>query len=201
MEADRAVQFSDGRAEKDVDAVVFCTGYFYSYPFLSKDLDLVSDGRRTQHVYKQIFHNIHPTLAFLALPQKIIPFPIAECQAAIVARIWSNRLQLPSNEERDQWEESVVHERGSGTNFHNLIYPLDADYINELHDWSLQAEPKGKGKTPPYWGEKERWVRGRFPAIKKAFAHMGVGKHEVRSIEDLGFDFEEWMHQNRPPAA
>lgn len=200
MEADRAVRFANGRIEKGVDAVVFCTGYFYSYPFLSKDLRLVSDGQRTQHVYQQIFQTTYPTLAFLALPQKIIPFPIAECQAAVIARVWSKRLQLPNKSEMNQWEDIVIKERGTGTNFHNLVFPLDADYIKELHDWSLQAKPKGKGKTPPYWGEKERWMRERFPAIKKAFANRGSDKHQVRSVEELGFDYEVWRAQDRVPA-
>ena len=200
MESDRAVLFSNGRIEKDVDAIVFCTGYFYSYPFLSKDLKLVSDGRRTQHVYQHIFQNAHPTLAFLALPQKIIPFPIAECQAAVVARVWSDRLQLPNKEGMDQWEDSVIKRRGSDTRFHNLMFPLDADYMNELYYWSLQVEAKGKGKIPPHWGEKERWMRERFPAIKKAFADRGADRHQVRSVEELGFNFEVWKAKDSPPA-
>ncbi|SLM38714.1 flavin dependent monooxygenase [Lasallia pustulata] len=198
MEADRAVRFSNGRVEKNVDAVLFCTGYLYSYPFLLRVPKFVWDGQRTQHLYQQIFHITHPTLAFLALPQKIIPFPLAECQAAVVARVWSNRLSLPTEKDMAQWEDSVVKERGTGARFHNLTFPLDAEYINELHCWSLRGQPKIKGKTPPCWGEKERWMRERLPAIKKAFADRGADKYQVRSIEELGFDFEMWKVQMCP---
>ncbi|KAI9753222.1 MAG: hypothetical protein M1815_006287 [Lichina confinis] len=49
-----------------------------------------------------------PTLAFVALPQRIIPFPFAECQAAIIARVWANRLKLPSLAEMNDWEERIA---------------------------------------------------------------------------------------------
>lgn len=203
MIPDRAVRFVNGRIEKDIDTIVFCTGYFYSFPFLSSlNPPVISDGTRTQNVYKHIFYNQHPTLAFIALPQKIIPFPISEVQASIIARVWSNHLELPSLSAMQQWEEELISQRGAGKGFHTLMFPLDADYINELHDWAMGAErmsgPEndGRGKEPPYWAGKERWVRQRFPAIKKAFQDKGEERHQIRSIEELGVDFERWKMEN-----
>ncbi len=49
-----------------------------------------------------------------------------------------------------------------------------------------------RGKVPPFWGEKEYWTRERFPAIKAAFQAFGEERHEKRTLEDVGFDFEEW---------
>ncbi|KAG8529774.1 uncharacterized protein KY384_005255 [Bacidia gigantensis] len=71
----RAVRFVDGRVEEDIDAVLFCTGYFYSLPFLSSlKPPLVSSGDRVERLYKHLFSIDHPTLAFVGLPSKIIPF-------------------------------------------------------------------------------------------------------------------------------
>ncbi|KAI9676397.1 MAG: hypothetical protein M1817_000554 [Caeruleum heppii] len=191
--SEKALRFANGRIERDVDAILFCTGYLYSFPFLnSLRPKLVSNGARTQHVYKQIFYSHCPTLAFIGLPQKVIPFPLSECQSAVVARVWANRLRLPSEREMEAWEKRMMHDRGSEKGFHVLQFPLDADYINELYDWSLTAQPPGTGKTPPRWGEKERWARERFPAIKRAFADKGPERSCVRSMEDLGFDYEKW---------
>lgn len=196
----RAVRFADGRIEQDIDAVVFCTGYLYSYPFLeSLKLPVISDGMRVQHVYRHIFYEDRPTLAFVGLPVKIIPFFVSESQAAVISRVWSGRLALPTREEMDQWEHSVIMERGTEKGFHMLGFPLDVEYLDELHDWALTAMPNpaldgndGRGKQPLRWGEKERWARERFPAIKKAFADQGEGRHMIRSMEELGFDFEAW---------
>lgn len=184
----RALRFANGRLEEEIDAVVFCTGYLYSYPFLSSmEPPLISDGARTQHVYKQIFYNRHPTLAFVGLPQKIIPFPLFESQAAVIARVWADRLQLPCLEEMKAWEQETIRERGDGKSFHVLGFPLDADYINEMHEWSLQAQPNGMGKTPPLSGERERWIRERIPLIKRAFVEKGDERFKITKIENLGF--------------
>lgn len=185
---DRALKFSNGRVEEDVDAVVFCTGYLYSYPFLSSlKPPIISDGKRTHHIYKHIFYNCHPTLAFVGLPQKIIPFPLSESQAAVVARVWAGRLHLPDIEEMKRWEQDTIKERGNGKNFHLLGFPLDADYINEMHDWSLQTRSGGVGKTPPFWAQRERWIREHIPEIKRAFVEEGDRRAEITKMEDLGF--------------
>jgi len=49
---ERGVRFEDGRVEKDIDAIIYCTGYLYSYPFL-KHLDpaVVTDGRRVRGLH------------------------------------------------------------------------------------------------------------------------------------------------------
>ncbi|KAI9763549.1 MAG: hypothetical protein M1835_007782 [Candelina submexicana] len=200
---DRSVRFANGRVEKDIDAVLFCTGYLYSFPFLSSlDPPLISDGTRTEHCYKHMFYINHPTLAFISLNQKIVPFPLSEAQAAVIARIWAGRLALPSKRIMQRWEEKVIEERGAGNRFHTLMFPLDVEYLDELHDWSQKGERRdglendGRGKIPPRWDEKNRWARGRFPAIKKAFAGRGEERHGVRSMEELGFDFEEWKRGN-----
>lgn len=98
-------------------------------------------------------------------------------------------------------------------------------YINMLHDWAMTAKNEGRkcgelqkrrmsvsyrsstsdqetgdlpssvGKEPPHWGEKEYWMRERFPAIKKAFQDFGEDRHSKRTLEDVGFSFEEWKKE------
>lgn len=201
---DRAVRFTNGRVEEGIEAIVFATGYFYSFPFLqSLQPPLIDDGTRTLGVYKHFIYIEHPTLVLPVLNQKIIPFPLAENQAAVIARVWSGRLSLPSREEMYTWEKSAVAERGSGKDFHVLGFPTDVDYINELHDWSMQASTRdglengGKGKEGPRWGERERWARERFPAIKKSFGQRGEKRCLVKTIEELGYDFEAWKAEQK----
>ncbi|OXV10903.1 hypothetical protein Egran_01336 [Elaphomyces granulatus] len=194
----RGIRFADGRIEEEIDAILFCTGYFYSYPFLSSlRPPVVGDGSRTLNVYQQMFYIDHPTMVFTILPQKIIPFPLAENQASVFARVWSGRLSLPSNTEMRVWEESFIAKNGSGRSFHLLRFPLDVDYHNFLYDWAASAMPKlglaseGNGKMGSRWGEKERWMRYHFPEIKKKFLNKEEKRHSIRSLEELGFDFDE----------
>ncbi|PGG96579.1 hypothetical protein AJ79_09528 [Helicocarpus griseus UAMH5409] len=195
----RAVRFENGDIETDVDAVLFCTGYFYSFAFLSSlKPPVVEDGSRTLRVYQQMFYSDQPTLVFPGLNQKVIPFPISENQSAVIARVWSGRLGLPSKQEMYEWEDAEIAARGTGKVFHVLQFPLDANYLNMMHDWAAKAERRpglendGRGKEGTYWGEKERWTRERFTLIKKVFNSKGEERHACRTLEDVGFDYEAW---------
>ncbi|KAE9364615.1 flavin dependent monooxygenase-like protein [Stipitochalara longipes BDJ] len=184
---ERGVRFEDGRIEKDVDAILYCTGYLYAYPFLrSLDPPIVTTGRRVIGLYKQMFHTSHPTLAFTALSQKVIPFPLSEGQAAVIAKVWSNKLFLPEESAMKAWEKEKLEELGDTRNFHILGFPRDADYINELHDWAGRAE-NGFAKEPPRWDEQQRHTRSIFVDIRKRFVELG-GK--VTSMKELGPGFE-----------
>jgi len=214
LKQDRSVRFEDGSIETEVDAVLYCTGYFYSFPFLNNlDPPIVSTGERVENLYQHIFHRRHPSLAFPVLNQKIIPFPLAEAQSAVIARVFSGRLSLPTEHEMEDWENAAKNEMGDGREFHVLKFPKDAVYINMCHDWATSAVEQnhsppdangmvnGKhnnvGKTPPYWGEKEYWTRERFPAIKKAFSSFGEERGSKRTLEDVGFSYERWKGEKQ----
>ena len=193
LSSDRAVKFADGTIEKNVDSVLFCTGYSYSFPFLDTlDPPLIGDGTHVQNLYQHLIYRSNPTLAFPTLQQRIIPFPMAEAQSSVLSRLWSNRISLPSDIEMKAWEEDLYNETGGGRDFHLLKFPKDAEYINAMHDWAMSAEDPKHGKDPPYWAEKEFWMRERFPAIKKAFQDRGEERRNVTSVEQLGFDFEKF---------
>lgn len=192
----RTATFTDDSTATDIDAIVFCTGYLYSLPFLTDaDPALVTDGGRVENVYQHVFYTPHPTLSFIVLNQRIIPFPTAECQSAVVARALSGRLTLPARAQMRAWELHTLAVSGDGNDFHTLAFPNDADYINAMHDWAVSAEGegvKGVGKTPPRWTEWHYWCRERFPDIKAAFAEKGEARRDVRELQEIGFCFEEW---------
>ncbi|OQU96976.1 hypothetical protein CLAIMM_02981 [Cladophialophora immunda] len=198
----RAVRFKSGRVEKDIDAVVFATGYFYSYPFLSSVLPpLVTDGFRARGTYQHLFSINHPTLAFPVINLKVIPFPLSQNQAAVVARVWSGRLDLPSTAEMRNWEQGTVDRKGDGKYFHVQKFPEDAAQINQLYAWALQAKKKdglgndGAGKLGTRWDQRQVWMRSRFPDIKAAYTERGEARTRVKIIEELGFDFAKWREQ------
>jgi cation diffusion facilitator CzcD-associated flavoprotein CzcO len=195
----RGVEFEDGTIENDIDAIVFATGYFYSLPFLEDVTPkLITDGSHVNHTYKHLFYAPKPTLSFLALPQRVIPFPTAEAQAAVLARIYSGRLYLPSLSEMEQWEADRAAEAGDGRAFHLLPFPKDGQNINELSKWALSAPRKqdlendGQGMVPPVWGDWEFWCRENFPAIRQAFGKLGEKRFTTRTLEEVGFSYEDY---------
>jgi len=188
----RTLCFEDGRIETAVDAILFCTGYLYSYPFLeSLNPPIVTDGLRVRGLYKQIFLTEHPTLVFPGLSKRVSPFPFVEAQAEVIARVWSGRLVLPSKPYMEEEEQNMLAERGSGMSFH-ILGPLEVEYTHDLHEWASQAQPGGIGKSPIIWDEKTRWIRTNFQAIRTAYTER---KSEVSTPEELGFDFDVYKRE------
>ncbi|KAL9028569.1 MAG: hypothetical protein Q9196_003088 [Gyalolechia fulgens] len=188
----RAVRFRDGQIESDIDAVVFCTGYYYSLPFLSslQPAPIVT-GERVENTYQHLLYTDYPSMAFVGLPSKIVPFRTYEGQAAVVARIWAGRLELPSKSDMRAWEARRIAERGAGKKFHELSKLEDFRYHNEMIDWVLQSKVKDEDRIPPKWSKKETLVRKNIPMIKGAFADQGEARRTVRSLEQLGIMLEE----------
>ena len=87
------------------DLIIFATGYQYQMSFLQGRLQLDQERflkyRYLYPLYKQLFHADFPhgELSFLAIPYRIVPFPLAELQSHIIARVLCGRLQLPSREQ------------------------------------------------------------------------------------------------------
>ncbi|KAL2863323.1 putative flavin dependent monooxygenase [Aspergillus lucknowensis] len=199
---ERAVRFADGRIENDIDSIVFCTGFLYSFPFLSSlNPPIITHGRRVQNTYQHLFYIYNPTLVFPVLAQRVVPFPLSENQAAVFSRVWSGRLSLPTAAEMEAWEASTVAEKGDGPAFHLLPFPLDANYMNMLHEWATTAKPhpdlnnNGNGKGCNHWGEKEKWMRGKIHEMREAFFSKGEERRSIKSLEQLGYDFERWQNE------
>jgi cation diffusion facilitator CzcD-associated flavoprotein CzcO len=204
---DGTIHFSNGRIEHNVDCIVFCTGYLYTMPFLQTlRPNPIGDGSRIENTYLHMLYAPHPTLSFLVLPQKIIPFPLSQAQSAVLARVLSGRLGLPSENDMKSWEEDTISSRGDGGDFHTLKFPKDAEYINMLYDWAVSAPPRdglehdGRGKLAKRWGEWEYWARENFPAIRKAFVQRGEERKRVTSLKELGFNFENRQVNGAIPA-
>lgn len=194
------MRFSDGRTEAGVDAVVFCTGYHYAFPFLRSLTPevVVRDGSHAAGLWEHVLYAADPTLAFLGIPQRIVPFPVAQAQSAAIARIWSDRMPAPTSVEMNEWVNKLRLAKGDNKAIHNLAFPADVDYINRLHDMCQRAKTRpglendGAGKRPPYWGEDKAWTRERFPMIKLASRALGDRRHKIRTLKELGFDYQEW---------
>ncbi|KAG6041234.1 hypothetical protein E4U41_005517 [Claviceps citrina] len=180
---ERGVRLQDGTVEADVDAIVFCTGFRYSLPFLG-DLEkqIITNGACVHGLYQHLFHIQHPTLVFPVLNMRVVPFPLSEAQAAVFAAVWSNDLPLPPKPDMVRWNREA--EREAGDRLHVLPHLKDGEYLNELHDWAVTAVRLGK--KPPRWDDEDFWTRAIIPAAKVAFEDGGC---QARTLAELGFRF------------
>lgn len=179
----RGVRFKDGRVETGVDAILFCTGFLYSYPFLSDLQRKLTTGRGVHGLYKHLFCIRHPTLVFSSLNQKSVLWPVAEAQAAVFSAVWFNSLALPSVEEMERWSRELYEREGEALH----VCPQLADWrcINELHGWAIKAARLGK--EPPRWDGESFWQRSIFIEAKRRFEQQSC---KVTTLGELGFHYD-----------
>ena len=198
----RAVRFANGHVEQDVDHIIFCTGYLCQFPFFPQ-MPTLYDGFCTRNLYRNIFYISQPTLAFVAMPLKSVPFPLSESQGAVIARVWSNRLSLPSKPVMTRWDKAFFLKFGKKKPTPLEAAAFNVSIMDDLYDWALRATRRpnlgndGQGMLPPRWGEKEIWIRNRLGPIKAAFTAKGEARHQIKTLEQLGFDFDDWK-KNTP---
>lgn len=99
-----------------VDAIIVATGYFYELPFLK--LPLCHDTYISD-IYQQMFYIPDPSLSFTGLLKNVKPFPLSELQGAVIARVYSGRLELPSEEEMHKAYKEELESTGE-KDFHNF---------------------------------------------------------------------------------
>ncbi|XP_053735842.1 flavin-containing monooxygenase 5-like isoform X2 [Synchiropus splendidus] len=122
-----AVLFEDGSEEKDVDAVVFCTGYRAAYRFLPVSL---TDGpaHELQLYRKMFFPALHPpTLAVMGLFHVNGPnMPIMELQARWAVKVFTGLSRLPS---KDEMLAVIARDKSMYTSYPDCEASLRVEYI------------------------------------------------------------------------
>ena len=129
-----SIVLDNGQTVQDVDVLIFCTGYKYTFPFLAKQCHPSIVEERVP-LYKHIVHPKYPTLAFIGVPKIVCPFPQFDCQARFILAGWMGTRPFPSQEdmekdiERDyQWRLS----QGMPARHAHHMGVLQWDYNDEL---------------------------------------------------------------------
>nr|AJA32147.1 monooxygenase B [Starmerella bombicola] len=164
------VTFEDQSVER-FEVILCSTGYLYKLPFIERNessklaVALIDpSGARIRNLYKYIFFIDDPALAFVGLNKQVVPMPLSESQGAVIARIFSGRLQLPSAAEMREDEKRTVERKGSGSKYFNLGYPADVEYMHMLNDW---ADRSGQGGFfAERWAEDKSQMRKEIGEVK-----------------------------------
>jgi len=187
----------NGQELSNIHAVILCTGYITSYPFLAHlhadgtrkheadDFVLVtSEGNMVHNLHKDIFYIEDPSLIFVGAPYHIATFSLFDFQAQVVARVLGGKAVLPTHRQmRDEYQERVKT-KGLGRDFHSLRGEGDEEaYVADLVRWmnqnaaELGSEDKMLGHTPEWHQanrdreEKLKWLRATRTATKDGERH------------------------------
>ncbi|CCE64331.1 hypothetical protein TPHA_0H01230 [Tetrapisispora phaffii CBS 4417] len=129
------VSLLDGRVINDIDYIICATGYKYNFPFMEKRLknilltnnpngDIASDSGsgRVYNLWEQILYTNDHSIGFILLSQMIIPFPLAELQAAVLSQVFENKIHIPHTFKPDNNSES----------YHSFPELTDIEYYRHL---------------------------------------------------------------------
>ncbi|KAE8351279.1 hypothetical protein BDV28DRAFT_162473 [Aspergillus coremiiformis] len=141
-----SVHFESGQSLHGIDAIMLCTGYHLTLPFLRDyhrdttplhDADetvLITDGTQIHNLYKDIFYMPDPTLVFVGLPYYTFTFSVFDFQAIVAAQVLAGHVELPPEAEMRLAYMAKVHEVGLGKPFHSLLGTEEV-YVQDLLSW------------------------------------------------------------------
>lgn len=188
----QTVTFVDGSEVPEVTRVIFATGYFRHFAFMSQlnetPTPLITDGEKVHNLYKHLLSYAYPGLAVVSIPRFTLPTRVSESQGAWLARVFSGRIALPSKAEMEKLEADRIAKTGNGKAYHDLKYPEDVLYCNDLNREILEAGDD-HGYIPVLWDEKQTRLRGAIKEIKECYiAHKTRTGVLASSIEELERD-------------
>nr|CAD7200030.1 unnamed protein product [Timema douglasi] len=102
--------FLDGSTCK-ADALIYCTGYEYSFPFLEDSCNLTIQDKRICPLYKHMIHTEFPSLSFIGIPFVVVPFPMFDLQVQYFLKTLDKTITLPSREDMNAETENDFQER------------------------------------------------------------------------------------------
>lgn len=135
LHEDGRVLFVDG-SWVIADAILYCTGYSYTFPFLDTKGIVVVDDDRVGPLYEHTFPpSLAPSLSFVGIPKKIIGFPFFESQAKWIAQLLSGKRTLPSWDDMMQSIKEYYHSRDvAGIPKHYTHDIADFEYCDQYGD-------------------------------------------------------------------
>jgi hypothetical protein len=185
----RTVHFNDGHVVKDVDSIIFGTGFSWTLPFLP---GVQVRNNRVPELYLHVVYQRDPTLLFVGAVGAGLTFKIFEWQAVLAARLLAGRATLPPLAEQQKWEADRIAKRGDGPKF-TLVYPDFEDYFETVRALAGLGENGLGRQLPPFqreWfkafldGHEKRkfmWKRLNQKAREKQDGRSGNHDAEARA--------------------
>ncbi|KAH6892541.1 hypothetical protein B0T10DRAFT_594319 [Thelonectria olida] len=173
------IVLKDGQTVRDVDYVVLATGYLTSYPFIPQyhsdtlpidevtpEVLVTSEGNMVHHLHKDIFYIEDPSLSFIGVPYYSATFSLFDFQAQVLARVYSGKTKLPSQESLRADYKKRVAATGRGRGFHSLAEDgAEPAYVKDLLAWANSSLTDDK--IEPLKGHSDKWLETYWEAREK----------------------------------
>lgn len=135
---ERKVYFVDDTTS-DIDIVIYCTGFLYNFPFLSKECGIVVDDNHVRPLYKHLINIEFPTMCLVGLPFYVCAFSMFDLQARFYFETALGTVPLPTKREmlREMENEKGDVIAAGFTNKHvHMMGPKQGGYYKALSDYA-----------------------------------------------------------------
>ncbi|XP_065077838.1 senecionine N-oxygenase-like [Ochlerotatus camptorhynchus] len=127
------VEFVDG-TEMSFSAVIYCTGYKHTFPFLSVDCGIRVEDNHVQPLYKHVININRPTMALIGVPFYCIPTQMMDLQARFCMKYFTGERKLPSRDDMLRDMEADIAERKRRGLPRKWMHKLPGDLQSKYYD-------------------------------------------------------------------
>lgn len=163
-----------------VDTIIYCTGFNYSFPFMSVDCGISVNDNYVQHLYKHVINIKYPTMAFIGITFLSLFQDMISLQSRFVLKFWSEGKVLPNATEMLEDEQKEREKRidlGWGMrHYHKLGIELMEKYFTDLAE-SAGIDPVRQVNIGIYYECVQQFLTN--------FEHFREQKYEI--LDDTKF--------------
>ncbi|CAF1178236.1 unnamed protein product [Didymodactylos carnosus] len=197
----RTAHFKDGSIQENIDAIILCTGYLHSFPFLPDDLRLKTYNRLyPSNLYKGIFWLDNPKLIYLGMQDQYFTFNMFDSQAWYARDVILKRIILPTRKEMEmnirEWlenEEKVVGKYDA--------IDFQAEYIRDLLQYTdyPTLDVQHVAKLFKEWEDDkdENILTYRDKTFPSVITGTMAPKHHTHWIEAHDDTLETYLNEHR----
>jgi len=136
-----SVHFLDGTQE-DVDVIVICTGYEYSFPFLPPQLKTRANNTLViEDLYKGVFFIERPELMYLGIQNQVYTFLMLDLQAMLARRAVTNKFALPTKQHMVEDIHAWIQKQDNLDAVKDW-HALQTEYLKELNSLVMLVDDK-----------------------------------------------------------
>lgn len=142
---ENGVIFTDGTYE-EIDDVIYCTGFQYTYPFLDESSGLTLTPRYILPLYKYLVNIPQPTMLLFGLVVRACIVAAIDAQARYATALVLGNFTLPSQEDMmKEWQirHDLLKSKGRPLSDLHLLSDKEDQYYGEL------AAESGTIRVPP----------------------------------------------------
>ena len=128
----KTAHFKDG-SQKEVDAIILCTGYKHHFPFLPDDLRLKTVNRlAAADLYKGVVWAHNPNLFYLGMQDQWFTFNMFDAQAWWARDVMMGKIALPSDKAALLADVADREAREEASDDTKYAIKYQGDYVKEL---------------------------------------------------------------------